>query len=235
MDEQFVILLFIAGVIAVILVAIYSYQQQQKRLAEMAALARELNWQFDPESDYEFDNQYSQFSEFCQGSGRYAYNTLRGTVRLGGGAWPARMGDFHYETTSSDGKTTHTDHHHLSYLLVELPYPALPDLRIRREGIFDAVAHVFGFTDINFESSEFSRRFHVKSSDKKFAYDVIHPAMMEFMLASNPPTIEIGRGCCCLTDGSGTWPAAEFREQLDWAEKFFNLWPKYLVADLKTR
>jgi hypothetical protein len=233
--DPIIIIAFIIGAIVVALVAYFSYQQQQQRLAELAALARQLNWQFDPESDYGFDNQYSQFSVFCQGSGRYAYNTLRGMIQIGSDNWPVRMGDYHYETTSSDGKTTHTDHHYLCYLLVELPYPSMPDLRIRREGIFDAVAHAFGFTDINFESSEFSRRFHVKSSDKKFAYDVIHPAMMEFMLANEPPAIEIDRGCCCLTDGRGTWSAAEFRQRLDSAKKFFELWPKYLVADLKTR
>jgi len=229
------VLLFVIGAIAIALFAFYSYQQQQKRLAELITLAEQLNWQFDSDSDYSVDDEFSQFSVFCHGTARYAYNTLRGSIELDGRHWPVRMGDYHYQTTSSDGKRTQTHDHHFSYLLVELPYVSLPDLRIRREGIFDALANAFGFGDINFESSEFSKRFHVKSSDKKFAYDVIHPGMMEFLLAEAPPTIEIDGACCCLTEGSSTWSAAEFRERLDWAIKFFSLWPNYLVADLKTR
>jgi hypothetical protein len=234
-DSIFPILAVAAFIIVFALIAVYSYQQQQQRLAELGALARQLDWQFATDNDYSYDDRYGQFSVFCQGSARYAYNTLRGGIRFGDEAWSARMGDYHYQTTSHDGKTTHTHDHHFSYLLVELPYPSLPDLRIRREGIFDALANAFGFGDINFESAEFSKRFHVKSSDKKFAYDVIHPAMMEFLLVDEPPTIEIDGGQCCLTSGSGTWTAIEFRQRLDWVIKFFDLWPKHLVADLKSR
>jgi len=144
------------------------------------------------------------------------------------------MGDYHYQTTSSDGKTTTTYDHYFSYMLIDLPYHSLPDLRIRREGMFDHLASAFGFSDINFESAEFSKQFHVKSADKRFAYDVIYPAMMEFLLAEEPPTIEISGPQCCFTDGSSTWSAAEFRDRVSWAAKFFELWPKHLVAAMKS-
>jgi hypothetical protein len=202
--------------------------------AAVIALIAFFSWRFDPSSDYSFDNEHSEFSVFQHGSNRYSYNTLVGTIQANGDAWPAQMGDYHYKTESSDGKNTQTEHHRFSYLLVTLPYPSSPDLRIRREGFFDTLAHAFGFSDINFESAEFSKRFDVKSSDKKFAYDVIHPKMMEFLMADDPPTIEISGGSCCLTIGWRTWSAEQFQQQVDWAAKFFNLWPKYLVADLKT-
>jgi hypothetical protein len=230
-----IILLFVIGAVAIALIAFFSFQQQQKRLAELSAVADSLNWRFEPSPDYSADIQFSQFSVFRQGDDPYAFNTFIGAIRVNGDAWPAQMGDYHYQTTSSDGKTTHTDNHEFSYLLVNLPYPSLPNLRIRREGFFDTLAHAFGFSDINFESAEFSKRFDVKSADKKFAYDIIHPAMMEFLMADDPPTIEIDRTRCCLTTGPRTWSAEEFRHYVEWATKFFNLWPKYLVADLKTR
>jgi hypothetical protein len=235
MDSMFPILIFVVFIVIFALFAYYSYQQRLQRVAELHALAQQLNWQFSGEEDYSFDSEYSQFSVFTQGSSGYAYNTLTGHVHIGDEHWPARMGDYHYQTTSSDGKTTHTHHHYFSYLLVDLPYPSLPYLRIRREGFFDTLAGAFGFSDINFESAEFSKRIHVKSSDKRFAYDVIHPAMMEFLLADDPPAIEIDGGCCCLTSGSDTWSAAEFRDRLNWAAKFFELWPRHLVAALRSR
>ena len=49
------------------------------------------------------------------------------------------------------------------------------------EGLFDKLAGFVGFADINFESEEFSKRFHVKSDDKQFAYALIHPQMMEWL------------------------------------------------------
>jgi hypothetical protein len=231
---MFPVLAIVAFIVVFALLAYHSHLQNQKRLAELTSLAQQIGWRFDPESDYDFDGQYSQFSAFCRGSRRYAYNTLTGAIQIGDESWPARMGDYHYQTTSSDGKRTRTHHHYFSYLLVQLPYPSLPDLRLRREGLFDKLASSFGFDDIDFESAEFSKRFHVKSSDKKFAYDVVHPAMMEFLLASNAPAVEIERSDLCLSDES-IWTPAEYREQLVWTERFLKLWPTHLVAELRSR
>jgi len=234
-DLSFPILLFVVFLIIAILGGIYSYQQRQQRLADLRALAQRLGWQFDENEDYDYDSQFSQFSDFCHGGDRYAYNTLVGNLQIGEQAWPVRMGDYHFTTTSSDGKTTTTHHHSFSYCLVKLPYPSVPDLRIRREGFFDSIAGAFGFDDINFESAEFSKRFHVKSSDKRFAYDVVCPAMMEFLLAEESPPLEIEGGWCLLNTGHDTSSPEEFQHHLEWARKFFELWPKHLVASLVSR
>lgn len=235
MDSSLAILLVVGFLVLVVTLGVYSYRQQQKRIADLQAVAHELNWLFSAGKDYSYDERYPQFSRFREGDSRYAYNTLEGCLRVGQELWPARMGDYHYQTTSHNGKETQTHEHYLSFLVIELPYLALPDLRIRREGFFDTIANVFGFGDINFESAEFSKRFNVKSSSKKFAYDVIHPAMMEFLLASDVPTIEIDRGQCCITHGGSTWQPNEFRTRCEWTARFFELWPKHLIADLKSR
>lgn len=234
MNSALPLLLFGAFIVLMAMIMLMSYRQQQRRIAELFDLADSLGWNFSASNDGSYDSRYSQFSIFCQGDDRYAYNTLSGTLLVADDACPARMGDYHYQTTSSDGKTTSTQDHHFSYLLVELPYISLADLYIRHEGLFDKLATAFGFSDINFESAEFSRRFHVKSSDKRFAYDVINPAMMEFLLGSDCPTVEIKDRVCCLTISHRTWTTDEFRQELSWADKFFALWPKYLVSDLKT-
>jgi len=66
-----------------------------------------------------------------------------------------------------------------------------PQLTIRREGFFDRVAETFGFQDIKFESTEFSKAFCVRSPDKKFAYDVCNAKMMEYLLANRDLSVEI--------------------------------------------
>ena len=40
----------------------------------------------------------------------------------------------------------------------------------------------FGFNDIDFESAEFSRKFYVKAKDRRWAYDIIHQRMIEYLL-----------------------------------------------------
>lgn len=234
MNSYLIVLLFV-GFLALVLVFGYiGYQQQQQRLADMAALARRLGWQFVPERDSEHDGLYSQFEVFRRGHSRYAYNTLHGTLAINGEACHARMGDYHYKVTSGSGKSRSTSTYCFSYLIVHLPYSQLPTLFIRRENLFDSVAGAFGFDDIDFESAEFSKRYHVKSDDKRFAYDVIYPKMIEYLLNSEPPIVDIEAGKCCLTDGRRVWEVDEFRRHMDWTERFFALWPKHLVSTLKS-
>lgn len=211
----------------------YAYQQQKKRREALSALAAELGWQFVPENDYSHDDEYADFAIFRQGHSRCAYNSLFGSIAIDGKPCPVKMGDFLYKITTSNGKSTTTHTYRLSYLVLETPYPAAPPLLIRREGIFDAVKNLFGFDDIDFESAEFSRKFFVKSSDKRFTYDVIHAGMMEFLLAGDPPTIDVERGRCCLSNGAKTWRPEQFRAMLAWVQKFFELWPGHVVCQLQ--
>ena len=226
-------IVIIVVVVAVFLVfAYFSHLHAKQRRLELAAWAAEIGWPFDPEEDYSHDGEYPQFEIFSQGHSRYAYNTLTGTFDVGGQPCAAKMGDYHYQVTTHNdkGSTTHT--YTFSYLIVHLPYRQLPELMIRREGMFDAVKRAFGFDDIDFESAEFSQRFFVKSSDKRFAYDVIHPPVMEYLLANELPTIDVSGSCCCLADNS-VWSADDFRRTLDCAKRFFDLWPKHLTSTLE--
>src|SRR3989304_5732799 len=100
----------------------YSYLQQKKRREELRRLADELGWQFEPQSDYDHDEEYGHFEIFRRGHSRYAYNTLHGSVAVDGGNWPAKTGDFHYQVTSGSGKNRSTSTDRFSYLMLRLPY-----------------------------------------------------------------------------------------------------------------
>lgn len=223
-----IVFLLIAGA------ALYAHYITEKRRREaLAALANVLGWSFSPARDHGHDEEYAHFEIFRRGHSRFAFNTLSGTMDILGRTCKAMMGDFHYKVTSGSGKNRRTRTYRFSYLIVHLPMPGVPDLLIRPEGMFDKLAGVFGFDDIDFESAEFSRRFHVKSPDRRFAYDVIHPRMMEFLLAEQPPTVDIEHGRCCLSDGSRRWGPEEFRAQLNWLTSFFNQWPDHVAQSLE--
>jgi len=226
------IVLFVAFVAFALVVAYFSHLNAQKRLQELAALAAELGWRFDAASDASLEDRYPQFENFSRGHSRYAYNTLMGSINIGGQDCSARMGDYRYRQTSGTGKSRKTRTYTFSYFLVDLPYVQLPQMFIRQEGIMDAVSRAFGFDDIDFESAEFSKRFHVTSGDKRFAYDVLHPQMMEYMLAAEPTQVEIAGDCCLIADGSD-WTADDFKRHREFVERFFELWPKHLTSTLQ--
>lgn len=231
MEGYLPILLFAGVAIIVAVVAYVAHLQQKKRREALANLAAELGWSFDPSRDRGHDSEYSCFEVFRRGHGRAAYNTLTGTFELDGRRYAAKAGDFTYKVTNGSGKSRSTTTYRFTYIILHLPWRT-PDLLIRREGLFDKVAGAFGFGDINFESAEFSRRFHVRSPDRKFAYDVIDPRMIEFLLAGDPPVVDIEFGRCCITDGTRRWEPEEIRRRLAWLYEFYGRWPAHLKRSL---
>jgi hypothetical protein len=232
MNGGVAVLIFVVVAALVIAAAVYGAAQARKRREELAALAASLGWTFDPDKDPGHDERFGQFGCFTRGHSRAAYNTLTGTTEAEGRQYPCTMGDFTYKVTRSNGKSTTTTTYRFSYLIVTLPFPRTPDLTVRREGFMDKIAQAIGFDDIDFESAEFSRRFCVKSSDKRFAYGVIHPRMMEFLMAGEFPGIDLRGGACCFTDGSATWRPTRFQVYLEWARSFLALWPEHLTRQL---
>ena len=224
-----VLFLVLAAIAAVVY---YSYLAAKKRREAMAALASELGWRFDPGNDRDHDDEYAHFEIFRKGHSRVAYNTLYGSTEIDGRDYRVKMGDFNYKVTRSTGKSTTTVTYRLSYLILHLPFAHTHDLLIRREGMFDKLAGALGFDDIDFESEEFSRKFYIKSSDKKFAYDVIHPRMMEWLMAKKVPVIDIEHGRCCVAEDATRWEPEEFKRWLRRMNEFFDLWPDYLTSQL---
>ena len=230
-EPALVVLLVVLGIALVGTVAYLGWLAEKKRREALAALARELGLRFEPGLDHDHDDQYAQFEIFRRGHSRAAKNTLHGAVELFDRPCPVLAGDFRYKVTRSTGKSSSTTTYHFSYLIVHPPWDT-PPLLVRPEGVFDKLKGVFGFDDIDFESAEFSRKFYVQSGDKRFAYDVLHPRMMEFLLAETPPMIDIEHGALCLSDGQGRWDPDRFKSEIAFVRRFCDLWPRHLLKEL---
>jgi hypothetical protein len=182
---EFVIVI---AVIAFIALAILGAMQASKRRKELAAWAASRGLTYREAKDHNFMNRFPEFSCLRAGEkNRFAFNIINGSLDQR----PVVCFDYHYQTTSTDSKgrrQTHT--HYFSGLIVQAPW-ALKPLFIRPEGFFDKITEFFGYDDIDFESAEFSRKFYVKSPDKKWAFDVLHQRAMEFLLGQPRFTIEM--------------------------------------------
>lgn len=220
-----IIILIVAAVIALIIIGAVQAARRRKELAEWS---RAQGFSFSPDSDYGMDSRYPDFSCLHEGSSRYAYNVIEGEQK----DRPICAFDYHYETYSADSKgNRQTHHHYFSAVIVDTELRLRP-LFIRAEGFFDKVAEFFGFDDIDFESAEFSRKFCVKSKDRKWAYDVLHQETMEFLLNSPRFTLDFQGSHILAYDGSEFSPAT-FVAALDVIHGIVDRFPDYLLRDLK--
>jgi len=188
------IIIFILIAAIVIAAAIYSAKAARKRREELFALATRLGLSFRQENDTALAARFGFLDKLAQGSNRYAFNVLSGNYHN----HTVLAFDYHFETHSTDSKgRRQTHHHYFSFFILMLPM-SFPELRITREGMLSKIAQVFGYDDIDFESAEFSRSFCVRSKDKKFAYDICHVQMMEYLLANRDLSVEIEANALAL-------------------------------------
>lgn len=219
------ILIFILILGVMIAAVIYGIIAAKKRREELLQLAARLGFTFAAENDYSLASRYGFLDKLAQGSNRYAHKILSGQYQN----HEVLAFDYHYETHSTNSKgRRQTDHHYLSCFVRRLPQTFL-ELTIMREGWLSKVAQVFGYDDIDFESAEFSRAFCVRSKDKKFAYDVCHAQMMEYLLANCDLSVEIENNILALVFGARL-SAAQIEANLQRLIGIRSRMPQYLFA-----
>ena len=206
-------------VILIVVLIVLGVLSAAKRRKELAAWAASKGMRFYPSRDREMDDRFSDFKCLRRGGSRYAYNAVSGrTDELDLIAF-----DYHYETGSGKNRSTY----HFSAVIVTSPFPLKP-LFIRREGFFDKVTEFFGVDDIDFESAEFSRKFFVKAPDKRWAYDVIHQRMMEYLLSGPKFAVQFDSGHIIVWNDR-TLKVEEFESAIAFIRGMLDRFPDYLV------
>ena len=222
------VLIFIVMLVVIAALAIYQYYRNQQRKNDLLALAARHGWTFMPHKDYAMETRFGAFGCLQQGANRYGYNILEGAY----GDRGICAFDYHYETYSTDSKGNRQTHHHaFSAAVLETDLPLKP-LTIRPEGFLDKIGEFFGLDDIDFESNQFSREFHVKSPDRRWAFDVLHQATMEFLLAAPRFTIELA-GPRVMIYRASCFDPDEFVEALSVAAGIVDRLPNYLLREWK--
>jgi hypothetical protein len=219
--------LFIIGIVAVVGACMYfSWLAAKKRREGMLAVANRLGLQFYPQKDRGMAGQYGFIDALRKGSNRYVFNVLAGEHR----GRNIKAFDYHYETHSTDSKgRRQTHHHYFSFFVLEMAAP-FPELRIGREGIFSKLAQALGHDDIDFESHEFSRRFCVRSKDKKFAYDFCNARMIEYLLANDEFSVEVEGTALAMAFTKRLNPT-QIETNLDRLVQLRDLMPGYLFTE----
>lgn len=199
------------------------FDKKRREILEQEALA--LGLRFVEGRNAQKGGEFRFLNKLNEGSNHYVQDWVFGTYD----GESVQCFDYHYETESRDSKGHwQTDHHWHHVYALTLPR-AFPELVIGPENIFTRLAKNFGYPSIDFESHEFSRKFLVQSPDKRFAYDVCHPRMMEYLLQHSDLTLEI-EGPIYAMIFDGRRPEGVMRAELDRLVALRRLLPEYLFA-----
>ncbi|MGH3647041.1 MAG: hypothetical protein ACRDTM_07685 [Micromonosporaceae bacterium] len=148
-------------------------ERYQAKVSALYHWARSQRWSYHAEAPalvHRFQGQ-----PFGRGSSRRALHVLSGVHR------GREIVAFEYKFTVSNGDNNSTTY---TYLVVATPTPApRPHLQVGLEGAGSKLLSVFGARDLQLESEEFNRVFRISTGNDRFAYDVLHPRMMEWLLA----------------------------------------------------
>ncbi len=155
-----------------------NYVQAKKRREAFAAFAAQQGFSYQP-ANHALANQWGG-TPFQTGDHWRVVNVLSGLYQ---GRQIVAF-DYSYQTHTSNGKGgRRTTTHKFGVVVMQLP-AALPRLEVTHEGIFGgAVANALGFGDLRFESEQFNRAFRVEADDQRFGHAIVHPQMMEMLLA----------------------------------------------------
>lgn len=167
---------FMAFVATVIVVGtIVGVVQRRRKTRRMAEFAQAQGWHYTP-TDPSLTRRY-EGSPFGTGSSRRAAHVMTGHHQ----GTPFTI--FEYRYTHSDGDDTET----YRFTVVVLPLPATrPTLQVTREtGMGRFLAHL-GFRDLQLESEDFNRAFRIDTDNDRFAYDILNPPTMEWLLTQAP-------------------------------------------------
>lgn len=208
--------------------AILSYRAAKKRQAALLLWSTQNGLSYDLSRDPSLERRFPLHKCLREGSKRYAENVMEGE-RNGRGLCAF---DYHYETYSTNSKGQRQTHHHrFSAVVVDSGLP-LKSLFIRSEGFLDKITEFVGYDDIDFELTEFSDKFYVKAPDRKWAFEVLHQATMEFLLESPRFTLEMA-GPWLMARRTGRFKPQQFSEALGVAEGILDRLPRYLLKQLK--
>jgi hypothetical protein len=219
------VLLLVVGLSLVVLVGYLGYRAEKRRREAMLALAASRGWSF-AETDDRWVGAFTG-APFERGHRRSARNVLTGRYD----DRPFAAFDYRYYTTEtstdSEGRTSSREvSHTFSVVAVDVGC-AFPALEVTPEGFFQRMVGRLVNRDIELESEEFNRAFTVTCPDRKFASDVLHPRMMEYLLQHREAAFRFA-GTHLLVVSNGSADIAQIDATLGYVDGIADLVPEFV-------
>lgn len=219
---------YVLGGIAVIGYGYWQWQHNKKKIAHFMQVAQQRGWQYQRQDNGvlgrfrgdPFDNG---------GRNKRANHVFTGQHR----GRPFCCFEYTYQVTrhnsSGNGSHSRTETHYYQIFSIGTP-AARSTLQVTKEGFGSKMLDFVGVRDLQLESVEFNQTFKIKTDNDKFAYDVLHPRTMEWMLqdqrAQQTPIRFEGSGLVTWQRGKFELEAMEPR--LDYLCEFVDRVPEFV-------
>ena len=229
MDAMLPVAIIAVGVCLMVLIGVLGYLAAKKRREQFAAFAASKGWTYVQRDDRWAARFHGH--PFGTGDDRRADNIVTG--EYDGRTFEAF--DYSYTTTSTSTDanghtTTHRETHSFSVLALETRV-ALPRLEVTPEHWFGRVVGRLTNRDIELESEDFNRAFTVTCPDRKFASDVLHPQMMEYLLEHRDLGWRFQNGAL-LTVCAGSHSTAEVEARLATVDGILDRVPEFVWREV---
>ena len=114
-------------------------------------------------------------------------------------------------------------------LRCEAPFPKT---FVIPRGLLDGLRAGSGIEGLSLESADFNRLYYVGSIDRHFASSVIHPQMMEFLIANPGWSLELN-GPDVVVYGEALWPIEKFPAAIEFLAGFLDRVPRFVWKELR--
>ncbi|HZH99197.1 MAG TPA: hypothetical protein VEX38_09520 [Fimbriimonadaceae bacterium] len=242
---EFFVLAFIAFVIIAIAMGYYAKKQAEERALAIASFADAAGLEYAPvlsdsisggffeqlfgdrsaSDEGRFLARFQGYKPFGQGHSPEVCNLVYG--RRGEIDWA--IFDYTYKVTSSNGKSTSTTTYHWSVVCARIPV-LLPAMTLEPENFLHRVGSKLGMRELTFEVEEFNRKYFVRCDQERLAYDLLHPGMIEFLLAQPARLWQIGGYQIVLGD-SRLLPVSDLKATMSEVEGLVERIPPYFRED----
>jgi hypothetical protein len=153
---------------------------------------------------------------------RYAFNVLSGRCA---GLFVQAF-DFYCDPSGGSKYMRQPETYAVSVLMVveQQPFPAV---LIYPRARWLPVGEMLKLGRVELEAAEFAQAFVVRAADRRFAYDICHPRMMEYLLEHRDLSLELEGPCVAMTFDRRLEPA-EIPGRLEQLVELRGLFPQYL-------
>jgi len=214
----FVILTFVFGLIAIVVV--YSWQKEKERTRVLQMTAGKLGWSFAARAPLNMIQGLERFALFNQGQGREIRNFMYGEAS----GVKAAVFDYFYVTGSGRNRQTHAQ----SVVYLEPAYLSIPSFSLRPENFMLKIFTAFGYQDIDFgQRPEFSKRYILRGPDEAAIRRTFSDGLLSFYENYSGTSTDGGGNQLFVYRGGCRLQPHEIQSYVGLGLSLANLFPRY--------
>ena len=180
------LIFFFLSPFIVLFAYLYRRHHERERTEQLKATAAQLGWQFIESPTFEWIPNLEKFSLFTRGRRKQISNMMYGEME------GIKAALFDYQYTVGSGRSQHTYFQSVAYF--EPKDMSLPSFSLRPEGIFQKLAQVFGYQDIDFgQRPLFSKKYLLRGADEQGIRNSFSEGLLAFY-ETNPGLSTDGGG-----------------------------------------